>query len=235
MHPSGGRYAWNRSGLDIAEMGATELRARCTELATAAIIARHLPEHRDAGGGGRHDYAMALVGFLLRPGRLDEDLTLKILQAAWDAKGWANEGQRREAHRDLEGIVRDSAEDIEAGEPVVGGPTLEEMVPGMVHLLRRYWGWRREEQDQDAPEEKEERRNQADRLIGYALDDKEALFADQHGAPHALVGGEPVPLNSRSYPWRELVAGGGVSVVLAQDAERISREPWHHEYLKLLF
>jgi DNA invertase Pin-like site-specific DNA recombinase len=34
---------------------------------------------------------------------------------------------------------------------------------------------------------------------------------------------------------RELVAGGGVSAVLAQDGDRISREPWHHEYLKLLF
>lgn len=34
---------------------------------------------------------------------------------------------------------------------------------------------------------------------------------------------------------QELVVGGSVSVVLAQDGDRISREPWHHEYLKLLF
>src|SRR5215210_4885688 len=34
---------------------------------------------------------------------------------------------------------------------------------------------------------------------------------------------------------RELVAGGGVSVVLAQDLDRISREPWHYEYLRPLF
>jgi hypothetical protein len=51
------------------------------------------------------------------------------------------------------------------------------------------------------PEEKEERRNQADRQIGYALEDAEALFVDQHSAPHALVGGEPLPLNSRCYSW----------------------------------
>src|SRR5215212_559985 len=50
-------------------------------------------------------------------------------------------------------------------------------------------------------EEKEERRNQADRLIGYALEDVQGLFVDQHGAPHALIGGEPVPLTSRSYSW----------------------------------
>ncbi len=33
---------------------------------------------------------------------------------------------------------------------------------------------------------------------------------------------------------KELAAAGGVAVVLAQDADRISREPWHYEYLKLL-
>jgi putative DNA primase/helicase len=50
-------------------------------------------------------------------------------------------------------------------------------------------------------EEKEERRNQADRLIGYALEDVQELFVDQHGAPHALIDGEPVPLTSRCYSW----------------------------------
>jgi hypothetical protein len=50
-------------------------------------------------------------------------------------------------------------------------------------------------------EEKEERRNQADRLIGYALEDVQGLFVDQHGAPHALINGEPVALTSRCYSW----------------------------------
>jgi putative DNA primase/helicase len=50
-------------------------------------------------------------------------------------------------------------------------------------------------------EEKEERRNQADRLIGYALEDVQELFVDQHGAPHGLIDGEPVPLTSRCYSW----------------------------------
>jgi hypothetical protein len=50
-------------------------------------------------------------------------------------------------------------------------------------------------------EEKEERLNQADRLIGYALEDVQELFVDQHGAPHALIAGEPVPLTSRCYSW----------------------------------
>jgi hypothetical protein len=71
----------------------------------------------------------------------------------------------------------------------------------VVRSLRRYWGWRKEEQGQDALEEKEERRNQADRLIAYALKDAQELFADQHGVPHALITGEAVPLNSRCYSW----------------------------------
>lgn len=50
-------------------------------------------------------------------------------------------------------------------------------------------------------QEKEERRNQADRLIAYALEDVQELFCDQHGAPHALVDGEPVALTSRCYGW----------------------------------
>jgi hypothetical protein len=54
---------------------------------------------------------------------------------------------------------------------------------------------------EDSSEEKEERRNQADRLIAYALDDLHGLFVDQHGAPHALVAGETLPLNSRCYSW----------------------------------
>ena len=61
-------------------------------------------------------------------------------------------------------------------------------------------------QDQETESEaKQDRRNQADRLIGYALEDADALFVDQHGAAHALVRGESVPLTSRCYPWLRLL------------------------------
>src|SRR5687767_2584131 len=45
------------------------------------------------------------------------------------------------------------------------------------------------------------KRSQADRLVDYALDSKAELFMDQVGAPHALLQGEAVPLNTRSYNW----------------------------------
>ena len=176
----------------MAEIRADALAACCRELATAALIARHVPP-----AGGRHDFALALAGFLLRRGRLEEGLVLKLLKAGWHAVG----ADSREAVRDLEGVVRDTTTRTDAGERVVGGPTLEESAPGIVKLLCKWWGWKN--QEQSPTEEKEDRRNQGDRLIGYALENvgEGALFVDQHGDPHALIDGSPVPLNSRCYSW----------------------------------
>jgi len=90
-HPDGDSYIWHSgSGLEPAEITADELAARCRELATATFIARRVPPV-----GRRHDFALALAGFLLRPGRLDEGLALKILNAAWHAA----EADSREAVR----------------------------------------------------------------------------------------------------------------------------------------
>jgi len=191
-HPDGDEYVWHsETGLKMAEVSGDELKNRCRELATAALIARHVPPE-----GSRHDYAMALAGFVLRGGRMKTGLAIKILKAAWHAAG----ADSREALRDLEGIVSDTAENLAAGEPVVGGPTLEEYAPGVVRLLCKWWGWERKAEAEKA-EERDERRNQADRLIGYALEDVQELLVDQHGAPHALIAGEPVPLTSRCYSW----------------------------------
>src|SRR5215213_5264187 len=141
---------------------------------------------------------MALAGFVLQGGRMKGHLALKVFKAAWHAAG----ADSREALRDLEGIVSDTQHNLESGEPVVGGPTLEEMAPGIVRLLCKWWGWEREARTEGkAAKEEEERRNQADRLIAYALEDVEGLFVDQHNAPHALIAGEPVPLTSRCYSW----------------------------------
>jgi len=173
IHPRGDMYVWHgESDLKMAHIAAAELGRRLRELATAVLIARHLPKLRDEStgeGGGRHDYAMALSGFLLRSGRLDEEITLKILKAAWDAKGWPDERSKREAHHDVEGIVRDTVENLAAGESVVGGPTLEDLAPGVVRLLCKWWGWKRKAKHEAAPEEKEERKpTQAEQLIHCA-------------------------------------------------------------------
>jgi hypothetical protein len=61
---------------------------------------------------------MALAGFVLRDGRMGTNLALKVVKAAWHAAG----ADSREALRDLEGIVCDTAENRDAARPVVGGP-----------------------------------------------------------------------------------------------------------------
>ena len=139
VHPSGERVEWeSEAAPEPTRVDAEELEERCRLLATAALVARHLPPAKDARtgeGGGRHGIALPLAGFLLR--RLDGEVVSRVLHAAWDAAGGATE----EAHRDLDDIVRDTLEDLEAGEEVSGGPTLEEVAPGVPRLISRWWGW----------------------------------------------------------------------------------------------
>jgi putative DNA primase/helicase len=137
-HPEGDRYRWSGSGLEMAEVETRDLLRECRMLATAALVARVLPR------GGRHRFGLALAGFLLRRG-LDPETVEKIMHAGWDASeaGFASEKARREAHRDLKGIVSDTAEKLADGEEIVGEPTLEELRDGLPRKIRRYWGWRR--------------------------------------------------------------------------------------------
>ena len=139
VHPSGERYEWDRgSPPDFAEVGRGELLRSCRELATACLVARHLPPV-----GGRHGFALALAGFLLR--KLDADTTERIMLAAWDAAGYPDPRDAWKAQRDLQGIVRDTAEKLRVGGQAVGGPTLDEAVPGIAGRIGKYWEWGREE------------------------------------------------------------------------------------------
>lgn len=186
VHPDGDKYVWH-PGLEMADVSADELAVRCRELAAAALIARHIsPE------GGRHDYALPLAGFLLRPGRLDEETTLKILKAAWHAAG----ADSREALQDLDGIVADTAENLEAGENVMGGPTLEETVPGIVRVLCKWWGWKKnEDADSSATEEDERKPTQSELLIRCAAGAD--LFHTPAGDSYATV---PVNDHRETHP-----------------------------------
>src|SRR5215203_192435 len=88
VHPSGERYRWSQNGLEPLEIDTEALTNAGRRLAVAALIARHLPEHRErGGGGGRYHYALALSGYLLRHGLATADAET-LLKAAWDAKGW---------------------------------------------------------------------------------------------------------------------------------------------------
>lgn len=140
-HPSGERYQWANNGHTLATLTPTELLKHCRELATATLIARHLPKTRAEGGGGRHELALALTGFLLRRG-LPEGGVETILKAGWDARGYGgSEKARREAHGDLEGIVAATSERLRDNKPATGGKRLEELVPGLRSRIAKYWNW----------------------------------------------------------------------------------------------
>jgi hypothetical protein len=231
VHPSGEEIRWSEAGLEAQEIGAEDLTRACRELASAGLIARHLPpprEKRTGTGGGRHNVALALAGFLLRRG-LDDLTVLKILRAAWDARGFAGDQTlaQREAHRDLEGIVEDTFRRIHAGEAATGGRTLDSLIPGLPRKLADYWGWSKELDEGEPPNKAthnppRKQRNQADRLIDYALESGAERFVDQAGAPHVLVESEAVPLNTASYKWlrtlmwdREGISVGGEALKTA--------------------
>jgi hypothetical protein len=190
VHPdTGGRYV---VGVDapVAEWSGREMRRGVGMLATAGLIARHLPK------GGRHDIALVHTGYMLRHKETPADV-LKILKAAWDAAGYPGRrgNAQHEAHRDLESIVRDTVEKLGRDAKAYGGRKLAELDPKLPAKIADFLQWK------DAPAEGAKDGNQAKRLIGYALEDSSELFLDQNDAPHALADGIPVPLESGCYGW----------------------------------
>ena len=140
-HPTGEHYRWNRNSREMVALEPEQLLRRCRELATAALIAQSLPKVRNEGGGGRHEIGLALAGFLLRRG-LSEEIVLEILKAGWDSKGYGDsERDRRNAHRDLEGLVPDTSARIREDKPATGGKRLEEMLPGLRARIAKFWDW----------------------------------------------------------------------------------------------
>lgn len=85
-HPSGEQYRWGAGGHVVTKVAREDLQRCCRELASAALIAQALPKTSSEGGGGRHDLALALAGFMLRRG-LDEGTVLGILVGAGMRRG----------------------------------------------------------------------------------------------------------------------------------------------------
>ena len=144
VHPDDGdRYVWHSEhGHRMAEAPPEKLVRALRELATATLIARHVPPV-----GGRHDYALALAGFMLRDGRFDRATALKILEAAWHAAS----ADSRDALRDLAGIIEGTTNKLERGEPVKGGVALNGIVQGLPQNISRFWGWRYEAWEDPVP------------------------------------------------------------------------------------
>jgi putative DNA primase/helicase len=119
----------------IAEVDKDELRRRVGMLAVAVLIARLLPPSRDEGGGGRHDLALALAGYMLRNGEAAEDVEKMLVGA------WALRKAPREGLEDVRRSVRDTSARLERNEPATGGRRLEELLPGMPQKIGDFLGW----------------------------------------------------------------------------------------------
>ena len=144
VHPSGERYRWSRSGLEPLEIGAAALTDAGRRLAAAALIACHLPEPKErGGGGGRYHFALALAGYLMRHNEAPEGVE-RLLKAAWDARGWQSiEREKRGAYAGIERAVRDTAEKLRRGDPATGGRALEGIVQGLPRKIADFLGWER--------------------------------------------------------------------------------------------
>ena len=121
----------------IAEVSKDVLRKLLGMLATAALIARELPPAKDEGGGGRHDLALALAGYMLRNGEAAEDAE-KMLTSAWELCNAPHQ-----AVEDVRRSVRDTATRLARNEPATGGRRLGELVPQMPEKIADFLGWER--------------------------------------------------------------------------------------------
>jgi putative DNA primase/helicase len=127
VHPSGEPLTWERAGAP-ARVDADDLEQAVGRVAAVALIARVWPPR-----GTRHDFALALGGFLLRGG-LDEELTVRVVGAAALIAGADVSGRVRD--------IRDTARRVATGRAVTGGPRLEELLPSepakVLDVLRRW-------------------------------------------------------------------------------------------------
>src|SRR5215212_5097422 len=137
IHPDKGPYHFvgGYNPAAVAEVNKQELRKRVGMLAVAALLARILPPTRNEGGGGRHDLALALSGYMLRNGESVEGVE-KMLIAAWE------QGKAPRGHvEDVRQAVRDTASRLAHNEPATGGRRLGELFPKLPEKIADFLSW----------------------------------------------------------------------------------------------
>ncbi len=180
-HPSGERVEWEEFG-QAGHVDGDELLRNVRMLAAAVLLARHWPSE-----GQRHWAGLALHGGLIEGGFSEEESSAFVGAVARVGGDDQWEDRARDA--------RTTAEKVAQGKAVKSWTQLAEIIGDKVVRKAREW------LEVGATNKKKGKRNQADRLIDYAIESGTELFVDQVGMPHALVDHVAVPLNSRAYPW----------------------------------
>jgi putative DNA primase/helicase len=156
------RFVGGYNPAAIAEVGQEHLHKRMGMLVATALVARHLPPAREEGGGGRHDVALALAGYMLRNEETEQDVE-EMLVAAWELRE-----APRHAVEDVRRSVRDTAIRLARNDPTIGGRRLEELLPGIPKKLSDFLDW-------DRADLREQRRHYAHTDLGNA-----ERFVDTH-------------------------------------------------------
>jgi P4 family phage/plasmid primase-like protien len=162
LHESGERRRWYGKDKPI-EMTASEALEATADIASAALLACNWP-----GQGSRKDYSFAATGYVGR--YLSRERAFRVMEAAIAASG------DEEAHGRLRDAL-DTLDKIDAGEPTSGGPTLDDLAPGVVEQLKRWHGWGSEGKggsprrgdDEDRPTDDELRDRFIERHAEYAF------------------------------------------------------------------
>jgi hypothetical protein len=151
VHPDDGdSYRWYKDQAEEIAQGAPDkLCHRVRMLYTAALVARHMPPI-----GGRHNYSLALAGFLLRHERLSKHDVREVMLAAWSLY----EDATREAFNDVENSIKTTAERLAKKQPVRGGGALAVFDERLTKTIAEGWGWQLGSDEDtayswDAPEE----------------------------------------------------------------------------------
>ncbi|MDH3738474.1 MAG: bifunctional DNA primase/polymerase, partial [Alphaproteobacteria bacterium] len=181
-HPSGETYRWDEDD-EPGKPPKAELELAIVMLAVACLLANHYP-----GNGIRHDFVLALAGTLLRSGialdrvrHLVETVTRYVGDEEWE---------------DRVRCVEDTAQKLEAGEPVTGIPTVTDILDKKVaDRIAKWLGF-------TVPER------------GNAIDERTAM--NELNAKHAvvIVGGRTAILYEKLDQ-----SFGHVSVELLQQAD----------------
>jgi hypothetical protein len=126
LHESGERRRWYEEQ-SAPKMPGPEVQEAAADIVTAALLARNWP-----GKGSRHDYVLSASGFIGR--RLPRERAQRIMEAAIGASS-DEEARGRLAD------VRSTLDSLEAGRPTTGGPSLDDLAPGVAQQLQRWHRW----------------------------------------------------------------------------------------------
>jgi len=120
IHPTGEQLTWHEATGEPATIPGDALARAAGELAGATLATRRYPKQ-----GSRHEYALALAGFLLRQSGWDDARTVKFVCAVADAAG-------DDEIQDRENAVETTAERLAAGGKALGGTRFRELVGNAV-------------------------------------------------------------------------------------------------------